>query len=112
MGRERERERERDFEFFEVKMELRQWYVMSPCLFGVFFERRIKQATKKVAGDGGKLRDERGRRWEIKQVLYEYDTVLLADLICGYGSPVNRVIPCQRKYSLELSRLLGIRKSK
>ena len=39
----------------------------------------VRQVNGKAMGKGVKLRDENGGSWEIKQILYADDTVLVAE---------------------------------
>ena len=39
----------------------------------------VRQVNGKAMGKGVKLRDENGGGWEIKQILYADDTVLVAE---------------------------------
>ena len=39
----------------------------------------IRQLNERSLGKGAKLRDEYGESWEIKQILYADDTVLVAE---------------------------------
>ena len=67
-------------EHFELRWGLRQECVMSPWVFNFFFEKVVRQMNERAKGKGVKLRDENGRGgWEIKQVLYANDTVLVAE---------------------------------
>ena len=50
-----------------------------PRLFNSFFDRVVRQVNGKEMGRGVKLRDENGGRWEIKEVLYPDDTILVAE---------------------------------
>ena len=46
--------------YFEVRRELRQWYVKSPWFFNVSFNRRVRMVNKRATGRGVKLREENG----------------------------------------------------
>ena len=66
-------------EYFEVKRGLRQRRVMSQWLFNEFFGRMVTRVNEKVRGRGSKWKDDNGRGYEIKQVLYADDAVLIAE---------------------------------
>ena len=48
---------------------------MSPWFFNIFFDKAVRHVNERAILKGVKLRDENGRRWEIKQLLYADDTV-------------------------------------
>ena len=52
---------------------------MSPWLFNIFFDTMVRQVNERAVGKGVKLRYENGGGWEIEQVLYAHDTVLVAE---------------------------------
>ena len=65
-------------EYFEVRRGLRQGFVMSPWLYNLLFDRVVRQVNERTIVKEVKLRDENGRGWEIKQVLYADDTIFVA----------------------------------
>ena len=52
---------------------------MSPWVFNIFFYRTVRQVNDRAMGIGAKLRDKNGVGWEIKQLLYADDTLLVAE---------------------------------
>ena len=50
-----------------------------PVALTFFFDKVIRQVNERAMGKGVKLRDEIGGGWEIKQVLYADDTVLVPE---------------------------------
>ena len=47
--------------------------------FFFFFDRVVRQLNEREMGKGEKLRDENGGGWEIKQVLYTDEKVLVTE---------------------------------
>ena len=45
----------------------------------IFFDRVVRRVNERAMGRGVKLRDENGGGWEIKQVFYAHDTVLVTE---------------------------------
>ena len=58
---------------------MRKGCVISPWLFNLFFDRGVGQVNERIMGKGVKLREENRSGWEMKQALYENDTVLVAE---------------------------------
>ena len=50
---------------------------MSSWFCNISFDRVVRQVNERVTGRGVKLRDKNGEEWEITQVLYADDTVLM-----------------------------------
>lgn len=65
-------------EMFAVNVGLRQGCVMLPWLFNLYMDGVMKEVNARVMGKSMKLEHE-SREWEINQLLYEDDTVLIAD---------------------------------
>ena len=63
---------------FEVRRMLRQGCVMSLWLYNISFDSVVRRVNERAKGRGGKLRDKNGEGWEIREVLYADDTVLVA----------------------------------
>ena len=53
---------------------------MSPWLLDIFFDIVVRQVNKRAIGRRVKLRDDNGGGWEIKQVLYRDNTVMVAEI--------------------------------
>ena len=85
-------------EWFLVKIGLRQGCVMSPWLFNVYMDGVVREVNVRVHGKGLKLLSENGDWFEINQLLFEYDTALVADSVetlCRLVSEFGRV--CERR---------------
>ena len=56
-------------------------FVQKNCSLGsfIFFDRVVREVNERAAGKGVGLRDGNGVGWEIKQVLYVDDTVLVKE---------------------------------
>ena len=52
---------------------------MSPWLLNILFDRMVRQVNERAAGRGVRLIDEKEGGWEIKQVLYADDTLLVGE---------------------------------
>ena len=52
---------------------------MSPWLLNIFFDRVVRRVNERTAGRRGKVRDENGGSWKIKQILYADNTMLVAE---------------------------------
>ena len=66
-------------ESFPVKVGLRQGCVMSPWLFNMYIDGVVREVNARVLGRGLELRDENDGVWEINQLLFADDTVLIAN---------------------------------
>lgn len=85
-------------ESFEVKVGLRQGCVMSPWLFNMYMDGVVREVNAKVMGRGAELIEEDGQRWELSQLLFADDTVLIADTeekLCHLVLEFGRV--CERR---------------
>ena len=69
--------RSRVGEYFEVRRGFRQGCVMSSLLFNISFDTVVRLVNEKETGRRVKLRYEKGEGWEIKQLLYANDTLLV-----------------------------------
>ncbi|WP_435316529.1 reverse transcriptase domain-containing protein, partial [Klebsiella pneumoniae] len=66
-------------DWFPVRMGLRQGCVMSPWLFNLYIDGVVREVNARVFGRGLKLVDAEDRVWELSQLLFADDTVLVAD---------------------------------
>ena len=66
-------------EWFPVKVGLRQGCVMSPWLFNLYIDGVVREVNARVLGRGLKLLDANGNEWEMNQLLFADDTVVVAD---------------------------------
>ena len=85
-------------ERFPGNVGLRQGCVMSPWLFNVYMDGVVRELNVRVIGKGLELLNANGGRFEINQLLFEYDTALVADSgekLCSLVSEFGRV--CERK---------------
>ena len=85
-------------EWFLVNIELRQGCVMSPRLFDVYVDGLVREVNVRVRGKGLELLSANGGRFEINQLLFAYDTALVADFeekLCRLMSEFGRV--CKRR---------------
>ena len=85
-------------EWFAVKIGLRQGCVMSPWLFNIYIDGVVREVNARVLGRGLKLRDRNECDWELNQLLFADDTVVVADSeekLCQLVSEFGRV--CKRR---------------
>ena len=52
---------------------------MSPWLFNLYIDGVVKEVNARVLGRGLKLVEENGGDWELNQLLFADDTVVVAD---------------------------------
>ena len=84
-------------EWFPVRVGLRQGCVMSPWLFNLFIDGVVREVNARVLGRGLKLLDGNDE-WEMNQLLFADDTVVVADSeekLCQLVSEFGRV--CERR---------------
>ena len=66
-------------EWFQVKVGLRQGCVMSPWLFNLYIDGVVREVNARVLGRGLKLMDGSDNAWQLNQLLFADDTVVVAD---------------------------------
>ena len=66
-------------EWFPVRVGLRQGCVMLPWLFNLFIDGVIREVNTEVLGRGLKWVDGNDSGWELNQLLFADDTVVVAD---------------------------------
>ena len=66
-------------EWFPVRVGLRQGCVMSPWLFNLYMDGVAREVNARVLGRGLKLVDGNESEWELNQLLFADDTVVVAD---------------------------------
>ena len=82
-------------ESFPVNVGLKQGYVMSPWLFNVYVDGVVLEVNDRVLGKGLELLSVNGGRFEINQLLFADDTVLVPDSeekLCRQVSEFGRVL--------------------
>ena len=62
-----------------MRVGLRQGYVMSPWLFNVYIDGVVREVNARVLGRGLKLIDGNDNGWELNQLLFVDDTVVVSD---------------------------------
>ena len=85
-------------EWFPVRVGLRRGCVMSPWLFGMYVDGVVREVNARVFGRGLKLVDTSDGVWEVNQLLFADDAVLVADSeqkLCQLVTEFGRV--CERK---------------
>ena len=85
-------------EWFQVKVGLRQGCVMSPWLFNLYIDGVVREVNGRVGGHGLRLLDGNENDWEINQLLFADDTVVVADSerkLCQLVTEFGRV--CERR---------------
>ena len=85
-------------EWFPVRVGLRQGCVMSPWLFNLYIDGVVREVNARVLGRGLKLLDGNDRDWEMNQLLFADDTVVVADSeekLCQLVTEFGRV--CERR---------------
>ena len=66
-------------EWFPVRVGLRQGCVMSPWLFNLYIDGLVREVNARVLGRGLKLVDGNDNEWELNQLLFADNTVVVAD---------------------------------
>ena len=85
-------------EWFPVRVGLRQGCVMSPWLFSLYIDGVVREANALVLGRGLKLVGGNDNDWELNQLLFADDTVMVADSkrkLCQLVTEFGRV--CERR---------------
>ena len=85
-------------EWFPVRVGLRQGCVMSPWLFNLYMDGVVREVNARVLGRGLKLVDGNENEWELNQLLFADDTVVVADSerkLCQLVTEFGRV--CERR---------------
>ena len=85
-------------EWFPVRVELRQGCVMSPWLFNLYIDGVVREVNARALGRGLKLVDGNDNEWELNQLLFADDTVVVADSerkLCQLVTEFGRV--CERR---------------
>ena len=85
-------------EWFPVRVGLRQGCVMSPWLFNLYIDGVVREVNARVLGRGLKLVDGNENEWELNQLLFADDTVVVADSerkLCQLLTEFGRV--CERR---------------
>ena len=85
-------------EWFPVRVGLRQGCVMSPWLFNLYMDGVVREVNTRVLGRGLKLVDGNENEWELNQLLFADDTVVVADSerkLCQLVTEFGRV--CERR---------------
>ena len=66
-------------EWFPVRVGLRQGCMMLPWLFNLYIDGVVREVNARVLGRGLKLVDGADNEWELNQLLFSDDTVVVAD---------------------------------
>ena len=66
-------------EWFPVRVGLRQGCVMSLWLFSLYIDGVVREVNARALGRGLKLVDGNDNEWELNQLLFVDDTVVVAD---------------------------------
>ena len=85
-------------EWFPVRVGLRQGCVMSPWLFDLYIDGVAREVKARMLGRGLKLVDGNDNEWELNQLLFADDTVVVADFerkLCHLVTEFGRV--CERR---------------
>ena len=85
-------------EWFPVRVGLRQGCVMSPWLFNLYIDGVVREVNTRVLGRGLKLVDWNDNEWELNQLLFADDAVVVADSerkLCQLVTEFGRV--CERR---------------
>ena len=85
-------------EWFPMRVGLRQGCVILPCLFNLYIDGVVREVNVRVLGRGLKLVDGNDNEWELNQLLFADDTVVVADSerkLCQLATEFRRV--CERR---------------
>ena len=85
-------------EWLPVRVGLRQGCVMSLWLFNLYIDGVVREVNAQVLSRGLKLVDRNDNGWELNQLLFVDDTVVMADSerkLCQLVSEFGRV--CERR---------------
>ena len=85
-------------EWFTVRVGLRQGCVMSPWLFNLYIDGVVREVNARVLGRGVELIDANDNAWQMNQLLFADDTVVVADSeekLCQLVNEFGRV--CKRR---------------
>ena len=85
-------------EWFPVRVGLRQGCVMSPWLFNLYIDGVVREVNGRVLGRGLKLVDGSDNEWELNELLFADDTVVVVDSerkLCQLVTEFGKV--CERK---------------
>ena len=86
-------------EWFPVRMGLRQGCVMLPWLFNLYIDRVVREVNARVLGRGLKMVDGNDNEWELNQLLFADDTVVVVSdserKLCQLVTEFRRV--CERR---------------
>ena len=85
-------------EWFPMRVGLRQGCVMSPWLLNLYIDGVVREVNARVLGRGLKLVDGNDNEWELNQLLFADDTVMVADSerkLCQLVTEFGRV--CERR---------------
>ena len=66
-------------EWFSVNVGVRQGCVMSPWLFNLYMDGVVREVQARARGRGAQLVGTDEEKWEVSQLLFADDTVLVAD---------------------------------
>ena len=84
-------------EWFPVRVGLRKGCVMLLWLFNLYTDGVVREVNARLLGRGLKLEDGNDKEWEMNQLLFAYDTVVVADCekkLCQLVTEFGRV--CER----------------
>ena len=65
--------------WFPVRVGLREGCAMLPWLFNLYIDGVVREVNARLLGRGLKLVDGNDNEWELNQLLFADDTVVLAD---------------------------------
>ena len=85
-------------EWFPVRVGLRQGCMMLPWLFNLYTDGVVKEVNAQVLGKGLKLVDGNDNEWELNQLLFVDNTVVVADSerkLCQLVTEFGRA--CERR---------------